>query len=441
MKGSRIFIVCITLFLLVMFLIQLQMPKQFSWTPTFAHDDRNPFGCYVVDSMLSHAMPNGYTVQNKTLYQLSKEDKKQGVLIVSNSLNLSKLDIKSMENIVKRGGKVMIVGRAANYDCTEMDSLLSSKFGMRFSNGYQYFDLSALRRNIEKQTEGLIDTISWMGLREMYPRKKYTTYSMLMNSQIVINKTKQVHKLAFYKEYAEVIINSISNSSDSTTRNERRFVRCTIAAKCAKGKGELIMVGAPLLFTNYGMLTGNLSGYIFRLMSQMEDLPVVRTQVYMEMPNTDVAVRNQESPFRYFLEQPPLRWALYLTVLTILIFMLFTARRRQRVIPVVEKPKNKSLEFVQLIGTLYYHRHDNTDLVRKKIIYFAEELRRRWMIDVMDTADNDRIFSVISQKTGMAYENVAGIIKGLRLVYYLEINIPSEDMRRYIDQMNEILKN
>ena len=440
MKGSRIFIVCITLFLLVMFLIQLQMPKQFSWTPTFAHDDRNPFGCYVVDSMLSHAMPNGYTVQNKTLYQLSKEDKKQGVLIVSNKLHLSKLDIKSMENIVKRGGKVMIVGRSENDNDYEMDSLLFSKFGMRFNNAYRYFDLSALRRNIEKQTEGLIDTISWVGSREMYPRKKYTTYSMLMNSQIVIYKTMPVHNLAFYKEYDEET-GSGSNSSQSSALDEENAVSCTIAAKYAKGKGELIMVGAPLLFTNYGMLSGNLSGYIFRLMSQMKDLPVVRTQVYMEAPNAKMTGGNQESPFRYFLEQPPLRWALYLTVLTILIFMLFTARRRQRVIPVVEKPKNKSLEFVQLIGTLYYHRHDNTDLVRKKIIYFAEELRRRWMIDVMDTADNDRIFSVISQKTGMAYENVAGIIKGLRLVYYLEINIPSEDMRRYIDQMNEILKN
>ena len=440
MKGSRIFIVCITLFLLVMFLIQLQMPKQFSWTPTFAHDDRNPFGCYVVDSMLSHAMPNGYTVQNKTLYQLSKEDKKQGVLIVSNKLHLSKLDIKSMENIVKRGGKVMIVGRSENDNDYEMDSLLFSKFGMRFNNAYRYFDLSALRRNIEKQTEGLIDTISWVGSREMYPRKKYTTYSMLMNSQIVIYKTMPVHNLAFYKEYDEET-GSGSNSSQSSALDEENAVSCTIAAKYAKGKGELIMVGAPLLFTNYGMLSGNLSGYIFRLMSQMKDLPVVRTQVYMEEPNAKMTGGNQESPFRYFLEQPPLRWALYLTVLTILIFMLFTARRRQRVIPVVEKPKNKSLEFVQLIGTLYYHRHDNTDLVRKKIIYFAEELRRRWMIDVMDTADNDRIFSVISQKTGMAYENVAGIIKGLRLVYYLEINIPSEDMRRYIDQMNEILKN
>lgn len=440
MKGSRIFIVCITLFLLVMFLIQLQMPKQFSWTPTFAHDDRNPFGCYVVDSMLSHAMPNGYTVQNKTLYQLSKEDKKQGVLIVSNKLHLSKLDIKSMENIVKRGGKVMIVGRSENDNDYEMDSLLFSKFGMRFNNAYRYFDLSALRRNIEKQTEGLIDTISWVGSREMYPRKKYTAYSMLMNSQIVIYKTMPVHNLAFYKEYDEET-GSGSNSSQSSALDEENAVSCTIAAKYSKGKGELIMVGAPLLFANYGMLSGNLSGYIFRLMSQMKDLPVVRTQVYMEAPNAKMTGGNQESPFRYFLEQPPLRWALYLTVLTILIFMLFTARRRQRVIPVVEKPKNKSLEFVQLIGTLYYHRHDNTDLVRKKIIYFAEELRRRWMIDVMDTADNDRIFSVISQKTGMAYENVAGIIKGLRLVYYLEINIPSEDMRRYIDQMNEILKN
>jgi hypothetical protein len=416
------------------------MPKQFSWTPTFAHDDRNPFGCYVVDSMLSHAMPNGYTVQNKTLYQLSKEDKKQGVLIVSNKLHLSKLDIKSMENIVKRGGKVMIVGRSENDNDYEMDSLLFSKFGMRFNNAYRYFDLSALRRNIEKQTEGLIDTISWVGSREMYPRKKYTAYSMLMNSQIVIYKTMPVHNLAFYKEYDEET-GSGSNSSQSSALDEENAVSCTIAAKYSKGKGELIMVGAPLLFTNYGMLSGNLSGYIFRLMSQMKDLPVVRTQVYMEAPNAKMTGGNQESPFRYFLEQPPLRWALYLTVLTILIFMLFTARRRQRVIPVVEKPKNKSLEFVQLIGTLYYHRHDNTDLVRKKIIYFAEELRRRWMIDVMDTADNDRIFSVISQKTGMAYENVAGIIKGLRLVYYLEINIPSEDMRRYIDQMNEILKN
>ena len=95
-------------------------------------------------------------------------------------------------------------------------------------------------------------------------------------------------------------------------------------------------------FTNYGMLTGNLSGYIFRLMSQMEDLPWSALRCIWRCQIRMWAVRNQESPFRYFLEQPPLRWALYLTVLTILIFMLFTARRRQRVIPVVEKPKNKS---------------------------------------------------------------------------------------------------
>ena len=62
------------------------------------------------------------------------------------------------------------------------------------------------------------------------------------------------------------------------------------------------------------------------------------------------------------------------------------------------------MEFVQLIGTLYYQQHDNTDLVRKKFIYFAETLRERLMVDVEDTADNNHTVSVLSQKTGIARE-------------------------------------
>ncbi len=38
----------------------------------------------------------------------------------------------------------------------------------------------------------------------------------------------------------------------------------------------------------------------------------------------------QQSPFRYFLAHEPLRWALYLTMITIILFMIFTAKRRQR---------------------------------------------------------------------------------------------------------------
>ena len=114
-----------------------------------------------------------------------------------------------------------------------------------------------------------------------------------------------------------------------------------------KDNREIILVGTPLLFTNYGVL--NNSAYVHRLMNRLKDLPVVRTEAYM--PNYDAS---EESPLREFLKRPPLRWALYLVVLGIVLFMGFNARRRQRAIPVEQPPRNHQLDFIRHIGTLQY---------------------------------------------------------------------------------------
>lgn len=91
-------------------------------------------------------------------------------------------------------------------------------------------------------------------------------------------------------------------------------------------------------------------------------------------------------------------------MLGVVLFMIFTARRRQRVIPIVEKPKNRSLEFIQLIGTLYYQRHDHADLVRKKFRFFAEEVRRNAGIDIGDVNQGDADCRALAEITGMDVE-------------------------------------
>lgn len=146
----------------------------------------------------------------------------------------------------------------------------------------------------------------------------------------------------------------------------------------------------------------------------------------------------QQSPFRYLLAHRPLRWALYLTMLAILLFMIFTARRRQRVIPVVRDPANKSLEFIELIGTLYFQKKDHADLVRKKFSYLAETLRREVWVDIEDTANDERSFRRIAQKTGMDAEEIAKCIREVRPVVYGGRPIDAEQMKAYIDKMNEI---
>lgn len=79
----------------------------------------------------------------------------------------------------------------------------------------------------------------------------------------------------------------------------------------------------------------------------------------------------QQSPFRYLLAHQPLRWALYLTMITIILFMIFTAKRRQRAIPVIQEPANKSLEFTELIGTLYFQKKESCGSGPKEVFLFG----------------------------------------------------------------------
>ena len=207
-----------------------------------------------------------------------------------------------------------------------------------------------------------------------------------------------------------------------------------VAMSVSWGKGEVILASTPLLFTNYGVLDGKNAAYLFRILSQMGGFPIVRTEGYMKE-----TAQVQMSPFRYFLSQPPLRWALYLSMVSILLFMIFTARRKQRAIPVIREPENKSLEFAELIGTLYYQKKDHADLVRKKYLYFAEELRREIQVDVEEVAEDERSFGRIARKTGMEVGEIAAFIREVRPVVYGGRSISEKEMKRLVDKMNEII--
>jgi len=80
---SKKFIAFILVLLVVMFAVQYRMPKRFVWEETYLHTDRQPFGCYVFDSLLSVAMPKGYTVTKQTLWQLNQDSLKDHAVIVS----------------------------------------------------------------------------------------------------------------------------------------------------------------------------------------------------------------------------------------------------------------------------------------------------------------------------------------------------------------------
>lgn len=456
MKSSRNFLFAMLVLFVLFCLLQVNLPKKFVWSPTFSHVDKQPFGCFVFDSVLTQSLPNGYHVTKKTFFQLDQEHAKEriSVLMVVDQQDLKRLDVKYLCNIARRGGKVMVVASSSFDDGRNADTVvvdeLERTFKVRIEDG-TYFSLRGILAGLKAHDNDMYDTIYWNNRETMYAAQSYRMFYNMVGGTLFVDSVPKVKRLAYtlstagydYRHDSLYVgdFTSFDTIVDEKERIERidtfAIKKVPAAVSVPYGKGEVIFVSSPLLFTNYGMLEGNTSVYIFRLMSYLADLPVYRTEAYVK---TDAMLVAEQSPFREFIKRPPLRWALYLALLGVVLFMIFTARRRQRVIPIISKPANRSLEFIQLIGTLYYQRKDHVDLVRKKFKLFAEELRKTAGVDISDVNTDDREYLLLAEKTGMNSDRLKKVIRQIRLVLHSEGNISVEEMRSLIDAMDTIVR-
>lgn len=456
MKSSRNFLFAMLVLFVLFCLLQVNLPKKFVWSPTFSHVDKQPFGCFVFDSVLTQSLPNGYHVTKKTFFQLDQEHAKEkiSVLMVVDQQNLKQLDVKYLCNIARRGGKVMVVASGSFDDGRNADTVvvdeLERTFKVRIEDG-TYFSLRGILAGLKAHDNDMYDTIYWNNRETMYAAQPYRMFYNMVGGTLFVDSVPKVKRLAYtlstagydYK-YDSLYVGDFTRFDTIVDKKERieridtfAIKKVPAAVSVPYGKGEVIFVSSPLLFTNYGMLEGNTFVYIFRLMSYLADLPVYRTEAYVK---TDAMLVAEQSPFREFIKRPPLRWALYLALLGVVLFMIFTARRRQRVIPIISKPANRSLEFIQLIGTLYYQRKDHVDLVRKKFKLFAEELRKTAGVDISDVNTDDREYLLLAEKTGMNSDRLKKVIRQIRLVLHSEGNISVEEMRSLIDAMDTIVR-
>ena len=75
-------------------------------------------------------------------------------------------------------------------------------------------------------------------------------------------------------------------------------------------------------------------------------------------------------------------------IFSILLFMIFEAKRKQRIIPVIKPLTNTTLEFVATIGNLYYQRSDHKNIAEKKIQFFFDQIRNHYYLNTSHRDEN-----------------------------------------------------
>jgi hypothetical protein len=117
---------------------------------------------------------------------------------------------------------------------------------------------------------------------------------------------------------------------------------------------------------------------------------------------------------RVFLKNPILQWAYYIAIFSLLLFVVFEIKRRQRVIPVIEPLPNSTLEFVNVVGQVYYEKRNNVNIAHKKILYLLADLRDEYQLKTNKL--DDEFIDKLASKLGLENDFAIELVNYIRFI-------------------------
>ncbi|MDR2470018.1 MAG: hypothetical protein LBD27_06010 [Tannerella sp.] len=451
-SSNKLFFLLITIALVLAFLHRGCSPEKFRWQPTFSKYDRQPFGSYVFDDVLSSSV-GAYEVTDRTFFQLyedcagwetdevtddsqenveedeeEEEDDvvdevrplpdymRQAYLVTETDVTWTETDIHSLLNLLKSGNKVMLC-------LTDFPAILCDTIGFRQHSILPY------RSIVDYAQAGYHRDMLYLNADTLLsPKPAYNVYPHMHPSYLTLGFTR--NRIINGKDSAYYTPIRCDSAETLVCDKHNRIV----AMRLSIGPGELFLISTPLMFTNYGILDGDNASYAFRLLSYLDKLPLTRIEAY------GIVCAHSSSPLRYLLSRLPLRWALYAALITLILYMVFTARRRQRVIPVIRQPVNETLRFTQMIGNLYYRRKAYKDLLNKKYLYFCAEVKRLNGLDLQSGEPDQTLCMRLAEKAGLDLRDMWPLYRELKYLLRNQTAVDEDAMMRHINRINEWMR-
>jgi hypothetical protein len=171
------------------------------------------------------------------------------------------------------------------------------------------------------------------------------------------------------------------------------------------GRGHFYLCSVPLAFGNYWVLRPRTGDFAFAALSYLPAGHPAWWDEYQKQGR-----EGEQSTLRVILAHPALRAAYYLVLVVGLLFVFVEARRRQRIIPIINPLPNTTLLFTRTVGGLYQQGRNHAQIAEKKTALFLDYLRTRFQEPTPDLAD-DTFRERLSQKAGVPRPRVDELVR------------------------------
>ncbi len=214
------------------------------------------------------------------------------------------------------------------------------------------------------------------------------------------------------------------------------------------GKGKVFLHTTPLLLTNYMLTKAPYFEYADRVFDQMGTGAIIWDEsirepheIKYENDYDNPKYHPEQGPLTFILSKTSLRWAWYVLLITLVLYLLFGLRRKQRVIPVTIPNVNTSKEYAETIAQLYMEKGKHKEIIQLKMDLFKSFLRTRFSINTLSgTPQRDqKLITAIVRKTNVNKAHIEDIFE----TYYSSIkneNVTTEKLVYFHDLLEEFYK-
>lgn len=393
MTNKRIILVIGLLVILLLLTFLFRSGRQsFNWRETYKSSSKDPYGTHILYELLNTYLPGEKfsILEDSISGSLPVEQTKlANYIFVGEGVFLSSFDVDRILEFVEAGNLAFISSRTIPFD-------------LMFHLYYEECDAYPWDDYLDHT-----DTSVYLSLN----------HSSLENPKDFEYKYITRFKTSDYRwQYIEAPY--FCDQEEGFAELGRMNDSLINFARIQYGKGHFYLHTNPIAFSNIQLLDQTGLDYAGKVFSHLHEGPVYWDE-YSKVPEWLGRRQNEdwqgnsrrlasESPLQYILGEAPLTWAWYLLLALGILYLLFQAKRRQRIIPVLEQNSNTSLDFIATIGRLFFIQNSHKQLALEQMKLFQAYIRRHYNLQSREM--NEEFVKKLATKSEIPAEDIYKIL-------------------------------
>lgn len=392
MKTERVYIAFLVFSILVYVAIELTKPTPIDWSNDFTRNKSIPYATEILFDEIDTLFPNEkITLNQESLYLFeSSFITQKNWIFINSELMFDEQEMENLLNEVYNGDNVFITGVITGF--------LADTLNLEYDFYYGFFDSTFTQQSLSLNIESEI-----LDLNESWDFDADGTYN-----HIVSYDTSRTIELGKWEN------------------GHVNFI------KTDHGSGSIYINSTPYLFTNYFLRDPESATYAFSALSHLPIQPTVWDTYYKDGKPTS------GTPLYVILNTQYLNYAWYLALISLGLFMIFKAKRRQRIIPILTPLENSTLEFTRTIGNLYQEQGSHKEILEKKVQFFLEYINSHLRLDTSELDEKLRVD--VAFRSGVDRQVVFKLFDTIELTQHA-MKISDRELKLLTDQIDQFYKN